>query len=151
MYLFLDAVSTKGKLLLTRSDKNIISEKTISLARLESQQLLGKIEEFLDASSVSFSDLSGIIVVHGPGSFTGVRTIVLLVNTLAYMYHIPLFPISFFDMYRSYPIVKASSRRDLFVQLDQDEPIQILSNEAFCAYLEENNIGQVYGDPQMNI
>lgn len=56
----------------------------------------------------------------------------LVVNTLAYIYpHIFLTGISFFDMYDAYPIIKTSSKKDLFVKREKYASIEVVSNEDF--------------------
>lgn len=49
-----------------------------------------KLEEILDESSISLSDLRGIVVFKGPGSFTGLRIGVSVANALAYANSIPI-------------------------------------------------------------
>jgi len=41
--------------------------------RQTSESLLPTIDELLDEVGVPFSDLSGLVAIHGPGSFTGLR------------------------------------------------------------------------------
>jgi hypothetical protein len=37
--------------------------------------------------------------------------------------------ISYFDLHKTYPIIKASSKRDCFVQKDKDSKIEIIMND----------------------
>lgn len=46
--------------------------------------LLGHLETFLDGHGYSFSDLKGLFVYRGPGSFTGLRIGITVMNTVAY-------------------------------------------------------------------
>lgn len=56
-----------------------------------SSTLLGKIDELLlAASNVQKTDLTGIVVFKGPGSFTGLRIGITVANTLAYSLQIPI-------------------------------------------------------------
>jgi tRNA threonylcarbamoyladenosine biosynthesis protein TsaB len=48
-----------------------------------SEELPGKIEDALSSLSLMFSDVSGIVVYRGPGSFTGLRIGITVVNTIA--------------------------------------------------------------------
>lgn len=85
---------------------------------------------FLSSMNTKIKDIENIVVVHGPGSFTGIRTIVLLVNTLSFIYpKLHLTPLSFFDMYKNYPICKTSSKRDLFVKYSKSAIIEVVKNE----------------------
>ncbi|MBX4201537.1 tRNA (adenosine(37)-N6)-threonylcarbamoyltransferase complex dimerization subunit type 1 TsaB [Candidatus Saccharibacteria bacterium] len=49
-----------------------------------------KIEEILNKSSISLSELGGIVVFEGPGSFTGLRIGITVANALAYAQAIPV-------------------------------------------------------------
>jgi len=85
-----------------------------------------------------------IICVAGPGSFTGIRTISLVVNTLAYIYtHISLISVNFFDLYSDYPAVKSSSKRDLFVKMSKSDTIEVMTNADFETLCQQVTI---YGD-----
>jgi len=55
-----------------------------------SETLNSKIEEILDKSSILYTDLDGIAVFKGPGSFTGLRIGITVANSLAYALNIPV-------------------------------------------------------------
>ncbi len=55
-----------------------------------SDTLLRKIEELLSTNGTKLSDLTGIVVYEGPGSFTGLRIGISIANTLAYSLNIPI-------------------------------------------------------------
>lgn len=52
--------------------------------------ILRQISELLEKNEVSFSDLSGVVVFEGPGSFTGLRIGATVANTLAYSLDVPV-------------------------------------------------------------
>jgi hypothetical protein len=37
--------------------------------------------------------------------------------------------LSFFDLHKNYPIIKASSKRDCFIQKTKDSKIEIINND----------------------
>lgn len=55
-----------------------------------SQQALPLIEKILKDNKLKFTDLTGIKVHIGPGSFTGVRVGVTVANILSWYYKIPV-------------------------------------------------------------
>lgn len=129
------------------NNRHIISQRPIQVLMNESSHLLGFIQEFLDVNNLKYNDIENIVVVNGPGSFTGIRSVSLIVNSIAFS--IPklfLTPISFFDLLDSYPFIKSSSKRDLFVKKSKSDKIEIVKNDDFIAYLKENDIKKVYGD-----
>ena len=124
--LYLDAVSASGKIALLR-DKKILSQAELYIWWNESSLISQKVFWFLNTQGVQVSQIENIYTVVWPWSFTGIRSICLFVNTLAYIYpKLELTPLSFFDLYDTYPIVKQSSRRDAFVKLKKNTIIQIL-------------------------
>jgi len=84
------------------------------------------------------------VVVNGPGSFTGVRTTVLIVNTINYIIHKKMTPISYFELFPGYPIIKTSSKRDYFFQKDSKSTISIIPNEELALLISKENIKKIY-------
>lgn len=144
MYLFFNGVSSEWYIALLSSDKKITAYDTFEISWNESTQTIPIIDEFLSAQNITYEQIKNIICVVGPWSFTGIRTISLVVNTLAFTYwHIKLTPVNFFDLYNRYPIVKSSSKRDLFVKMNKSAIIEVISNSEFEKNCSESNI---FGD-----
>lgn len=59
-----------------------------------STKLIPTIQEILNKNNLMPSDINEIIVVNGPGSFTGVRLGVTVAKTMAYLLNIPIKPVS---------------------------------------------------------
>lgn len=68
----------------------IIKSKEWEAGRQLSVQLPSSIDEVLRQSSSHYSDLTGIIVYEGPGSFTGLRIGITIANTIAHEQNIPI-------------------------------------------------------------
>jgi len=149
MNLFIDAISSPCTLILFDNKKQIIEKATWDIKGNESSVLIPKLEEFLKRSSTIFSDLENIVVVNWPGSFTWVRTIVLLVNTINYLTKKKMTALSYFDLFNNYPIIKSSSKRDCFFQKNQGSEIEIIPNENIVEYCEENNINKLHGEAKI--
>lgn len=52
--------------------------------------LLRKIDQFLTEHALTLQDITGLFVFEGPGSFTGLRIGLTVVNTLAYSLKVPI-------------------------------------------------------------
>lgn len=147
MNLFLDAVSKNAYICLFDEKRNIIDEQNFSVYQNESSILPKLIDNFIKKNKLFYKDIENIVVVEWPWSFTGIRTIILVVNTIAFAFpNIYLTWISFFDLFENYPIIKISSKRDIFFQKNKNETIQILKNEEFQALIKQKNIEYVFGD-----
>lgn len=149
---FIDAVSSNGMICVFNDKREILCRKDISMVWQESKLLLITIYEFLKENNLKCEDIVKMVVVNGPGSFTGIRTVTLIVNAIGYIYKNILFtPVSFFELYDTYPIVKASSKRDVFIKKTKSSPIEIMQNEEVLQYLKENNIQTIYGNVDKNV
>ena len=58
--------------------------------RTLARDILKVCSELIDETGLTFSDLEGIVVFRGPGSFTGLRIGITVANTMAYSQSIPV-------------------------------------------------------------
>ena len=89
VFFIMEAVDiSKAALALTGTDGEIIVKQEIEFS-VGNIKLLKRISDFLKKQKINFSDISGIITVTGPGSFTSIRTSLSVVNTWANIMSIP--------------------------------------------------------------
>lgn len=55
-----------------------------------SSTILSKVDDLLASRKLYLKDLTGLIVYRGPGSFTGLRIGISVMNTLSYSLELPL-------------------------------------------------------------
>ena len=146
MNLLIDSISNPWTIICFSKEKNFFSQVRIDIAMNESSKLIWHINVFLKENHFNIWDINNIVVIHGPGSFTWVRTTVLVANTFAFRTHIRLTPLSYFDLFDSYPIIKQSSKRDVFMKKSIEGEIEILSNSECVEYIMQNNIKKIYWD-----
>ncbi|HEX5285245.1 MAG TPA: tRNA (adenosine(37)-N6)-threonylcarbamoyltransferase complex dimerization subunit type 1 TsaB [Bryocella sp.] len=90
--LLIDTVGDAPGALVTRGDRTLASADFP--LRSASAVLLAELRRMLSTSGISVRDLSGIGVVSGPGSFTGVRTGLAMAKGLCEVAGVPLASIS---------------------------------------------------------
>lgn len=88
MILLLDTSTMECRL--TLIDGKIRQDFSWQADRTLAKHLLGFLEEKLQAAGGDFSQLTGIGVFRGPGSFTGLRIGMAVLNTLADALQIPI-------------------------------------------------------------
>ena len=91
--LFIDTHYQELVLVLFKDGK--IFDKKIKKDGKHSEYFIPLLQELLEQNSVSFDDLRGIIVINGPGSFTGVRLGVVVAKMISYSKNIPLKALSY--------------------------------------------------------
>ena len=69
--LFIDTHYTKLHLALFQDE--VVIEEIVKEGEKLTEYFIFTIQELLEKKHITIDDLSGIIVVNGPGSFTGVR------------------------------------------------------------------------------
>lgn len=69
---------------------SFLAEKTWQADRQLAFGLLSQLESFLAEHGKTFDSLDGLFVYRGPGSFTGLRIGLTVMNTIAYAQHIPI-------------------------------------------------------------
>ena len=83
MILILKTGADENLLELRESNGEVKFSEQWPASKLLSEELPGKIEDALSSLGLMFSDVSGIVVYKGPGSFTGLRIGITVVNTIA--------------------------------------------------------------------
>ncbi len=83
MILILKTGTENNLLELRDSNSDVKFSEEWTATKQLSEELPGKIEDVLSSLSLMFSDISGIVVYRGPGSFTGLRIGITVVNTIA--------------------------------------------------------------------
>lgn len=77
------------QMFLVNDHKTIAAKDWLAERRL-SKELLSELETFLSESNASFEQLTGLAVFRGPGSYTGLRIGISVMNALAYGLNIPI-------------------------------------------------------------
>lgn len=72
----------------------LLASREIDTPRSAASQLAGMIREVINESQYKTSDLQGIVVASGPGSYTGLRIGVATAKGLCYSLNIPLIAIN---------------------------------------------------------
>ncbi len=88
MILLLDTSTPTCKLTLVEGDWRYDGQW--EAARELAKGLLGYLQDQLEKNGKTWADISGIVAFQGPGSFTGLRIGLTVLNTLADAQHIPI-------------------------------------------------------------
>lgn len=80
-------------------DGKILNYKLVPSIKDHCTNTLITIEGLIRDTGITINDLNEIIVVNGPGSFTGVRIGVTIAKTLAYTLNIPIKPLNSLAMF----------------------------------------------------
>ena len=79
------------------NDERLLGEITIQAGLTHSEQLVPHIDTLLRMTQVQKSELQGVVVSSGPGSFTGLRIGMGTAKAMAYALHIPLYGVMTMD------------------------------------------------------
>ena len=89
MILGLDTSDSTCRMILLHEEKIVAQKEWLAERRL-SKELLGQLELFLSNNNSSFKQLTGLAVFRGPGSYTGLRIGISVMNALDYGLSIPI-------------------------------------------------------------
>ena len=124
MYLFINTLSAPNIIILFDNNRIIIDSFTWSEKQREFDVLIEQIDRLMSRNNLPYSELSGIVVVNGPGGFTGTRITTLVANTLAMSYGIPLYPLSVGQVFEligaPLPWMMPLTKREVLVWIDSD-------------------------------
>lgn len=91
--LYLDTTSSFLYTAIIKDDE-VLAEIKEHLGNNLSEYTLPRIEEMMSVKNISVDEINKIVVVNGPGSFTGIRIGLTIAKTLAWAKKIPIIPIS---------------------------------------------------------
>lgn len=94
MILALDTATRQPTLALVGGDGGVVDERQWQSEHRHGEQLLERLDDLLSAAGATPSDLAGVIVGVGPGSFTGLRIGLATAKTIAYSLEIPIAGVS---------------------------------------------------------
>lgn len=156
MILFIDTISNPCFIWIFNKEKNIIKSISYDIMWNESSTLIPNIDNLLKENNLSYNNLENIVLVNWPGSFTWIRTAVLVANSINFIIKKNMTRIDYFSMYElaflnKFPIIKDSSRKDLFIKKYKNSKIEVIENTDFTSYLKENKIEQIYWDTKIDL
>lgn len=94
LILALDTATRHPTLALVSADGGVVDERQWQSEHRHGEQLLERLDDLLAAVGATPSDLRGVIVGVGPGSFTGLRIGLATAKTIAYSVKIPIAGVS---------------------------------------------------------
>jgi tRNA threonylcarbamoyl adenosine modification protein YeaZ len=137
------------------------ADKTWQAQNDEAERLMPAIDQLLTEGNLTYPDLDKILVIKGPGSFTGLRVGVTVANTIANLQQIDLFEADTFE-YWWQKIVNDKQANDtdgmallifagkggVYVSLDNGgaADAKMVDLPDLKKYLDDHNITKVFGD-----
>ena len=120
----------------------------------QSEMMVTEVDNILKRNNVDKSELDGVVVGIGPGSYTGVRIGVTIAKTIAYALHIKLYAKSSLSLlkHREIPTIcvfNARSGRSYFAVYEGKKQIEkdtVLENEKVLDYIKNHPDYLVNGD-----
>ena len=117
MILLIDC--SKGLHLVLGNKQKILVTSYKPRLKKVSEALVVEIENLLNSASINYNNLTKIIVMNGPGSFTGIRTAVTAAKVLGLSLKIPVCGISLFDLLNLHHTkIKSNKNQKFFIHLN---------------------------------
>lgn len=95
----------------------------------QTKEIIPVCEKLFKGRGIKLSDLSGIAICIGPGTYTGTRVGVMTAKTLSYATDLPLYPFTTFDLFKDkspYAAIDAKCKR---AYLYDGEKISLITHE----------------------
>ena len=151
--------STKVCSLALHQDGILIALKESFESNSHSETIMQFIQQILTENNIKQENLSAIAVSKGPGSYTGLRIGVSTAKGLCYGLNIPLISVDTLQSLTHFALEKLNHQKGIYIpmldarrmeiymavydeKLSSIEPVsaQIIDENSFSAYLEENKV-----------
>lgn len=150
--LFIDTHSEILKVIIKNGEDTVEIDK--SGVRSHSEIAIPSIIELLNRAGCKIEELNSIVVVNGPGSFTGVRIGVTIAKTLAYSLAIPIKTITSLEAYgvssnSEFDIIAIPDSKGYYSAKKIDNTFLDFAyrkKSDFEKYIEDNNFSVSYSD-----
>lgn len=144
MNLFINTISAESCIILFNNNREILKKTSFEIKWNESSLLIPILNSFLKNNNLTYNSIENIVVVNWPWSFTWIRSTILAVNAINYIIWKYITPISFFDLFDSFPIIKSSSKKDSFIKFKNISNIEIINNIEIENTLQKMEIKKIY-------
>jgi len=105
--------------------KKVIYEKSWKSSSDEAEKLMPEIDKMLKKSKADYGEIKKIIVLKGPGSFTGIRIGITAANTISYLLKAPIYSLTTFDYlyekFKKYPTILYAGRKEVYTKSSAKE------------------------------
>jgi tRNA threonylcarbamoyl adenosine modification protein YeaZ len=132
-----------------KGKRKLLIEKSWTSQNDEADKLLPAIQALLEKKKTTFKDLEKIVVVRGPGSFTGLRIGVTVANTIAYLNKCDLNSITTFEFWHhvtDLPILVFAGKGALYLSMPDEKEGNLIDLPDINSALEEQNVSEYFGD-----
>lgn len=147
--LFIDT-HNKNVLIILFKDGKILLKEDLESKNKHSEVAMPTIDKVLKNANIDITELDNIIVVNGPGSFTGERIAVTIAKTFAYSLNIPIrvidaLTILAINVCGDYKNVAIEDRNGAFVgTFNKDNQVvgslQYLNKNSYIEFKNTNNV-----------
>ena len=140
--LFIDSSRENLSIAITGNDKVIAKVNTSSHGK-HSNYLMNNLKEIFENNGMNIYDVDNIIVLNGPGSFTGLRVGVTVAKTIAWALSKKLYQLSTLDA------LKVHDSNDAVISVFYDKP----SSSYVGLYIDNSNVKDYMNldDDRLNI
>lgn len=134
-YLFIDT-ATSNLVVALIIDGNLKYYYNIQTGKEMSEKIIPVINEALEKANINANQISKIVAVNGPGSFTGIRVGLTVAKTMAWSLKIPVIPISSLEVIASATpfaenIALIDARRDYVYAGKYDDNLNALMQDSY--------------------
>ncbi len=134
-YLFIDT-ATSNLVVALIIDGNLKYYYNKQTGKEMSEKIIPVINEALEKANINANQISKIVAVNGPGSFTGIRVGLTVAKTMAWSLKIPVIPISSLEVIASATpfaenIALIDARRDYVYAGKYDDNLNALMQDSY--------------------
>ncbi|MFC1615935.1 tRNA (adenosine(37)-N6)-threonylcarbamoyltransferase complex dimerization subunit type 1 TsaB [Patescibacteria group bacterium] len=154
MLLAINTANSRSAIAIFSTEYKLIDEETWQSNNDEAEKLMPSIDRLLNDNDCNYDDIKEVVVVRGPGSFTGLRIGITVANMISFLNKTKLYALDTFEYlwqkmeeHKGVALLIYAGSGGVYLSLNNDnQNPKTINIDELAGILKKQGIKEVFGD-----